>query len=490
MLKKIDKALLLILVGGLILRIAGLTHGFPFIFHPDEPAVVRSALGIRFDSNPGHFDWPHLHFYLNFILYWVYIKFRGGLQILGLQGTLSSWFPLLWRDPLIFYALGRVLSALMGTLTAIPVYLAGKKLFDRRAGLIAAAALLLIPHHVRTSAFALIDIPTAFWVAWAFYFTVKIFQKKDIKNYLWAGFFVGLAASTKYNGGLWAIMVPIAHILRTWKSKSEKVVDITGIKALVLSGLFAALAFVIGTPYSILDYDTFSRVDGPKGAFWQFANVGKADFMEQIANFFKALTYGFADNFGYVFIILYTLVAAYTVFVKREKKLLLIIIPSLLVFFYVSGFSKHRSHYFTSTYPFVALAVGYALHKFKRKYLVLALFLVPLMFSLQQASLLVKADTRVQMYDWMQENVIEEDNLYYNSAGMVKVLEKYSDNYMMKGFSYLSGEGYLLVGLDDDELADYYAGNHEDSNVEGHFDKLLELSNKGRDGPHIIIYDL
>ena len=57
-----NKYLFLILLLGLVLRVLGLRHGFPFIFHPDEPTVVRSALGVRFFPNPGHFDWPHLTF--------------------------------------------------------------------------------------------------------------------------------------------------------------------------------------------------------------------------------------------------------------------------------------------------------------------------------------------------------------------------------------------------------------------------------------------
>lgn len=112
---KENKTLIAIILLGLALRLYGLNHGFPFIFHPDEPAVVRSATGIRFESNPGHFDWPHLHFYLNFFLYWVFIKFRGLLQILGLRSFLASTFPLLWRDPLVFYWLSRLFDAFFGS---------------------------------------------------------------------------------------------------------------------------------------------------------------------------------------------------------------------------------------------------------------------------------------------------------------------------------------------------------------------------------------
>jgi len=41
------RLLLLILLGAVLFRFLGIMHGFPFVFHPDEPTVVRSALADR-----------------------------------------------------------------------------------------------------------------------------------------------------------------------------------------------------------------------------------------------------------------------------------------------------------------------------------------------------------------------------------------------------------------------------------------------------------
>ena len=495
---KVDKILLLILLGGFILRVVGVTHGFPFIFHPDEPALVRSAIGIRFGPNPAHFDWPHLHFYLNFVLFMSYIKFRGLLQILGLQNFLSSYFPLMWRDPLVFYFLARLFNVVLGTLTAIPVYLAGKRLFNKQIGLIAAAVLMVMPFQVQSAPFALIDIPTAFWGMWAFYFALKIFQEKDLRNYLLAGFFIGLSASTKYNGGLLAIMIPAAHFLRTWKSKNEKLLDWSGFKAHVISGIFAFLGFVLGTPYSILDFDTFTRTDGPKGALWQFANVGKVEFSEHISQFIQALTFGFAKDFGYVFLFLYTLAVLYAIFIRRTKKIWLILIPSLFLFFYISGFVKVRTHYFTSTYPFVALVCGYVIvHltetiKSKWKYLVLiSFFALPFWVSLQNVALLVRKDTRVIAYEWMLEHVKEGDRIIYNTSNLLPVLEKFSKNEVDKdltGADFSYGKGYVVLGLQYREVSGFFSSVNEKELESEKLEKVLEISQKGRRGPNIFIY--
>lgn len=169
MLKKISQRIDFVLVGiilfGFILRFIGAKHGFPFITHPDEAAVVRSAMGIKFDPNPAHFDWPHLHFYLNYFVYYLFIKFRAFVQVLGLRSSLEPNIPLFWRDPLVFYYISRLVSIIMGALTAWPIYLAGKSLFNRRAGLFAALAIAITPFHVWHSHYALIDVPTVFWLS-------------------------------------------------------------------------------------------------------------------------------------------------------------------------------------------------------------------------------------------------------------------------------------------------------------------------------------
>jgi len=92
-----------ILLFALIIRLVGIDHGFPYIYHPDEPAVVRSALGIRFDPNPHHFDWPHLYFYINYFIYMVFAKLRDLVTNAGLNPQVSQLVPLFYNDNLVFY---------------------------------------------------------------------------------------------------------------------------------------------------------------------------------------------------------------------------------------------------------------------------------------------------------------------------------------------------------------------------------------------------
>jgi 4-amino-4-deoxy-L-arabinose transferase-like glycosyltransferase len=366
-LSKVNKYFWLILLLAFALRLVGIRHGLPHIFHVDEPALVRAALGMRFEINPGHFDWPHLFTYANFFVYGIFAKFRDLMDLAGLRPLLSGVFPLMWNDQVVFYLVSRIFAAILGALTVIPVYLAGKKLFNENIALFGALAMTVIPFHVRHSHYSLIDVPMTFFVAWALYFSVMIMFNKNFKYYLLAGLFVGLAASTKYNGGLVAITVVLAHFIRVFRTK-EHVFGIKAVRNLLLSGVLAITGFVAGTPFALLDFKTFSRTDTPAGAFWQFTNVGSVDFLGRIENFMEVLFTAskFPSHMGYSLLIGAGIVVgvAVTDVIRRKAtevslNVWILIISALFLILYISGFQKTRAHYFMPSYPFIALLAGY-----------------------------------------------------------------------------------------------------------------------------------
>lgn len=444
MLKRIDilkyKWILLIFILALLVRTLGISHGFPFIFHPDEPAVVRSAMGIRFNLNPMHFDWPSLHFYLNFIFYSAFILFRSALQVLRLKNILISIFPILWRDPLVFYLISRLLDAFIGAFTVVPVYLIGKRLFNNKVGLLSALVIGLFPFHVYSSHFALVDIPMVFWLAWGIYFGTGILKENSLKNYIYAGLFFGFSASTKYNGGLGVFTIVVAHFIRILIFRNEKLFSVNGLSKLLIAGLFSILGFVLGTPFSVLDFDKFIRSDSPIGALWQFKNVGKVDFISHISKFISSLTYRFANDFGYSFLFLF-LLSPILFFMKSIKKddrfkVAFLFIPTIVFFYYISGFDKNRSHYYAVTYPYVVVLCGYilslfvtALHEKKKILLIIVFSLVfvpPFSFISKDDYIFLRKDTRVLLYNFLLSNNDNYNVVFYNSNSLSVVLDKFS----------------------------------------------------------------
>src|SRR3990167_9851927 len=170
-----DRVLLGLVSPSFLLFLIGTTWGFPFIYHPDEPVIVRDAVGVsQFDLKLEHFDWPHLQTYLDAFSFKVLIKGRGLLRLLGLETTSKNLFPLLWNDENIFYFLGRLWSVLWASLTVGLVYLTGRTLRSKPVGILAALLLMLNVAVLDNARLATIDTPMVFWVTLSLFFAIRI----------------------------------------------------------------------------------------------------------------------------------------------------------------------------------------------------------------------------------------------------------------------------------------------------------------------------
>jgi len=509
---------------GLVLRLIGIKHGFPFIFHPDEPTIIRSALGIRFDPNPGHFDWPHLYIYLNYFLYMIFARLRTLVETAGLKDKFEILMPLIWNDNLIYYYLTRCFSAILGALTAIPVYLAGKNLFGRKAGILAALAIAIMPYHMWHSHYALGDIPTAFLLSWALYFAARILKEDDLKNYVLSGLFIGFAASIKYNGGLSALMVPTAHFLKIfWQKKklrNEKkarrevnLLNREGILSLFLSGLSAFLGFLVGTPYALLDFKTFSSREYGKGAFWQFENVGSVNFSEHVAKFFTESFGRLLADTGYVVIPVFFIGLLYLIYKivknKIEEKdifLTFLYVVSLFLLWYMSGFENTRSHYYFVIYPYLAIIFGFNVVSFLKvlggylqdnvvnlktkkflnllMYLYLGIFLSPLFFkSFINSYMYYRGDTKNVLYQWLVSNYNYGETLIYNDNALKDIFVHMGIK-SNKGLEKFDDFSESLIVVNDPNF-DERAFLEENSAL---IEKLVKFDSKLRLGDDIEVY--
>ncbi|OGC70091.1 hypothetical protein A2415_00640 [candidate division WWE3 bacterium RIFOXYC1_FULL_39_7] len=499
--KNSQNIVLIIFFIALALRLAGITHGFPFIFHPDEPALIRSAYGIKFYLNPGHFDWPHLYIYLNYFLYSAFAFLREILTNLGVKNTLIQILPILWDQELVFYLISRVLSALIGALTVFPVFTTGKRLFNDKVGAFAALALAILPFHVWHSHYALIDVPTAFLVALSCYFASGILKGQNVQDYIGSGLYSGLAASTKYNGGLSLITVPLAHLIRVISNK-ERWLQSKAFVYLMLALIFSMIGFVLGTPYSVLDYKTFIRTDGPQGALWQFSNVGSLPVSERIPSFINDMLYKVSENTGYTVLLGFFLVFAVLLVkllmrktTKTDTYLWFFTLSGLFLMFYISGFEKSRAHYFMIAYPYVVITFGYLVDTLyvyldsKIKYISIVmmaiLFGLPFYMSAKNALTFINSDTRVDMYNWFTQNVKEGDSIVYNNNELKPVMEKLlADTSKSDDISVDKKPSYVVLSYNDDVYRETFAFLKHSGNLK----PLVTIDNEFRLGPDITIY--
>ena len=180
--------ILMITLIGLLIRVIGIGT-FPQTFFEDEgyfslqaTQAIPNPFAISFDGHP--------------MLYHV------------LQGI---FIDLLGRN----YTAPRLLSALLGTLAIPGVYLAGKRLFDPRIGLLAALLMMSFPQHVHFSRLALnqaFDPTVAVWMI------VFLAGERNRANLVLAGLMLGLS---QYGYSAARLIPMVAVVFIVFETSSE-----------------------------------------------------------------------------------------------------------------------------------------------------------------------------------------------------------------------------------------------------------------------------
>ena len=142
---------------------------------------------------------------------------RGGIE--HLPHNVYSNFPL---GAEMLFLLGMFLGGpelaglvnfAFGLLAALAVAALVRPRWGERPARVAAALLLLTPQVLMLSRFASVELPMTFFTLLAFLCLLRWDEDEGTADLVLAGVFGGFALSTKYLGGLFAILVPAGYLL-------------------------------------------------------------------------------------------------------------------------------------------------------------------------------------------------------------------------------------------------------------------------------------
>ena len=165
--------LFLTILLGLMLRTAGLTWGLPdarhplATYHPDELINLSAATAA---------DIPHLQLDIKFYNYGTFYFYlvslahtvgRGWGLIPTTPNGYDALSPQAAPEQAALFLAGRIVTALLGTATIAVIYFLGRRLYGRKAGLIAALLYAVTPIAVQHSHFLTVDVPATFFVSLA-----------------------------------------------------------------------------------------------------------------------------------------------------------------------------------------------------------------------------------------------------------------------------------------------------------------------------------
>lgn len=336
-----------ILALALVLRAWGVNFGLPYLYHPDEPGYVAIAQNIikTGDLNPHFFNYPSLFFYLNALAYVPYYL------VARLTGSLTSTADIAGPTMLIggsgtttqpeTFLLGRGLSILFAVGSVGLVFVIGRRLTGRALpGLLAALLLAISATHVTNSRYIAPDVFLVFFLLLAFWGAAQVFDEGRWRDYVLAGAAVGLVAATKYNGAIMLVVVILAHGLRVgWKGFFDR--------RLFAAVGASALAFLVATPYALLDSATFLAGLRIEALHYSTGHAGgEGNALAWYASFLWT-TEG-------VTVLLALLALGYAV-TTRDRRLLLLAAFPVVYFVFISTFVVRNDRTALPLLPFVFL---------------------------------------------------------------------------------------------------------------------------------------
>ncbi len=330
-------------MASLLLRLWGIKQGLPYSYNSDEAFhFVPKAVGFfGHDLNP--------HYFLNppgytMLLYAIFALWFGGAH--GAQHAFAT-------DPTAVFVLARVIAAVLGTVSVWLTYLAGARLFDRAAGLLAAAIVGLAFLPVFYSHLALNDVPALAPVALSVHGSARVLRRGRVSDYVLAGVGFGLAAATKYTGG-----ITLACLLAATAGHGGRESGTVALRRLA-GGLVAALiAFVLANPYAALDPSAFFS-----GLSQQAAKAGGAELYKLgspggsgVAYYLWTFTWGL----GWVPTLAALGGAGLLVARRQLAAATMLLAPTVALVIFMGVQPRFFGRWLMPVFPVVAILAGYA----------------------------------------------------------------------------------------------------------------------------------
>ena len=392
-----------------------------------------------------HFPYPIFFSYLVAVPTMLNAVF---LWVLGIIPEVYGIEALFMVDPLKAIMPARIVSIGFGLLTIILIYVIGKRFFDEATGLIAAAFIALSSIHIQYSSFALPDVAMTFFATATLFYSLRAMYSKSTRDLILGGLFVGLTASTKYNGGL--VLVPLLYsffiILKDEKKPLLTLRNLVN-RRLFLIGFVSLLTFALASGWLI--YPT-SYIKGflKQGHTMRTGHLG----------FFGPLYVHYFVLFWRAETTMAVLFGAGIIYgaIRRSRESLLLLVFILVSFAIIGTWQIKRLHYLLFIYPALALLAGnmisQALHIFDSRtrwknistsFAVLVVFGWPLYTQLSAIPRKLKPDNRVIAERWIQQNIPAGSSIIVDWAYIPKLYTAKKTSRYLSGRHKAIFEKYL-----------------------------------------------
>jgi uncharacterized membrane protein len=355
-------ALVAILALAFALRLVGLRYGLPFVYNPDEVAIMSRALAFaKGDLNPHNFLYPSLYFYLLFAWEGLTALAAVATRAVSSFGAFQREFFL---DPTRVYVAGRLLTALLGTATVAATARLAERLDGPRAGLIAALFLAVLPLHVVNSHYVKHDVPVTLLIVLACLAYEQLWREElppEGGSYVLQGgsylpqgaSYLPLAVAAAVTGAAFSthyytafLAIPLA-----WSAAHGARDRGDAMKRILIAGAIATLVFFICSPFILAEPATALRDIRANRQIVVDRAVGQIGYLGTVARYAKMMIEG-----PMAVLLIGAAVGAWSTIDGRQTRrraLMLLSFPCVFLLFVFSTYPASR--YLVPLTPFLAV---------------------------------------------------------------------------------------------------------------------------------------
>ncbi len=449
--------LLFALLSGAFFRFYGIGYGLPHRYIPDEVTMMNAAMNyghsIANREKPSYIlNYPEAFGYT--LAGVIGSEFVFG-KLTGRYSNLEDFAFAYLHTPGRIFLTARLFSATISLLTILLVFLIVNYLYNPDVAVISALIVAFLHTLAEWAHWALPDSMMVFWSMLSLLFTVIGYRKRKIRFLYLSALLAGLAASTKYNGGLiiFSTVYAMAFIVFEekrnlhWREKALPIILHCAGFALVSMAILVSTSpgWIHSTQEAMgffsneLDAVEHGRMGG-----------GVLTGIPIIAFFIKLI--GFEGILGLVLIagVVFSLFKPGS----REILLLVSIIPTMI---YLGTWENQELHYYSTVLPCAAILSATMIYRFSRMNNMLRyISLVVLGVSLIHVSWLTSnadtrysnVDTRTVAREWIEDNISEGAVFgeYWNHYGPPLVF--YEDLYRFRGYEERMSGSFMKM-IDD-----------------------------------------
>ncbi len=349
--------LISILVAALAVRLYQIGWGLPYVY--EEATPLKKAWSMwgwgsprGLDLNPHFFNYPSLIIYLHVVSQGLVFAL---MKITGVVTSGADYHARFIVDPTPVYYAGRLISVVFGAGTVWMAWLVARRFNPEYSRVVSVAAALLVSvntYFISRSHLVDVDVPLTFFVMLVFWLLLRLHENPTLVRYIAAGAAIGLAASTKYTGGMLLLPLIAVYIgLRVSRDKKKSYQPWWHPATAVLA---AIAAFLLTSPFVLIDWATFVQHFGFERDHMQLGHFGLGEVSS--TGFYARALAGNLLGWPAILLAVYGFIAGYRM---AAVMVAAFVLPYLVA---VTSWSMHAERYLLPVVPpllvFAAIAIG------------------------------------------------------------------------------------------------------------------------------------